>query len=220
MSRFTRCQLKAILRKGVEAMAMTEKFCDRFNGFLVLNHRSDLNATAPDKESEDYFCRDENLRYPILTIYESEPDQEYFGKCKEEKVRYEIGVLDQLVEDCGDCNECDGRKEEQLYKDTHKLLKWLVAYIQTITAYTNGAGECIWQSNLFPIPAGYTANLPMTRRFQTPFRRDNKTSKGNRWRGVADNLYGTFRIFYFCFWDCEEPEVNLELDTLDEKDCC
>lgn len=216
---FTRKDLIRLLRKYAMYNAAADgRKCSRLNGFMLLEHKSDLNADSPLKEQSNYFFRGKT-RYPMLTLFESEHEDIFFKNCKDEKVRYELGVIDQKITDCDNCDDCEKRDEAAIYDDTKQMLQKVVAFIKTIKCYKK-ENEAIWESSLFTATDGYVEDAITTNKLQNKIRRLNKSSRGGKWRNVSkDALYGNFNILNIPFWECGKT-LSVDEEALLDENCC
>lgn len=104
------------------------KPCMRLNGLVVIDDKFNWdNDSFEAKSRKDfYFSRDQQkLLFPVLAI---SIDNHTLGDFKNQQYRnfchaFALGVVDQKVIDCINCDDCDKRNEIEIYNDVSILLR-------------------------------------------------------------------------------------------------
>ena len=143
-------QFYGLLKEAARACPASGSACTQIQTFRALAfhgateiNTDNLGATMNDRdkpyfwsriwESNNYSSNGLGFRWPALVVFERNALREYaFGPRPKVKRWLEIGVIDALadgVENGVYLAGCDGRTIHDIFRDTEKLLAWVLAYV-------------------------------------------------------------------------------------------
>lgn len=211
-----------------------EEPCHRINSLVVVGDKFDFDKdfVAARKINPFYFSRSGNsVAFPALVISEVVDNLSKYKNGRYGKFchRFEFGILDQAKEKCTNCKPCDKRKDEELYRDTAKLLTNLINEISNIKSYViKPTNEKVFMPKPLMdalIAAGkYQAasdSMQTSSIINRNFIDNNSSIDIKRIKLQRPNLIGMFAILTICEICYDEPmEYKVRELTDSEKNCC
>lgn len=207
--------------------------CERLNSFVIINDKFDFEKdfVAGKKINPYYFSRASGkIAYPVLAFSEV---SDILGDYKNEKFRkfchrFEVGILDQVKEKCTNCKPCEKRKEDEVYRDTAKLLYNILNDVSSIKAWIAQPDdvEVFAPKTLmdaYVLSGAYTSykevpKLSSVMNFN--FKERNTTIDFRKIKLQKSNLIGYFAIITFCEVCPPGSSAYKIREVTNQEDCC
>lgn len=228
-----------------------DTYCQRIQTYVMPTNKSKLRLEnfgvniLKNYNKNYYFQHKGQNKFPALILSEVPGWQENKNGAKKHCCKFEIGVLDKLIENCGsNCGYCGKRTEQEIYADTKKLLDQACLYLETIVSARpykfekNEAGVIIgkkyttekydWVSEVVLEHLisegkidGADQHHVVTSKFRKSLSLNNTRQNINQWHYPKD-YYGIWTQIIICTnLSCDQPDWNVH----DHKDkinlqCC
>lgn len=221
---------------ATKALAMasdSEEPCERLNSFMIVGDKFDFENDYPaaKRKNPHIWSRSAaKVAYPSLVLSES---ADMMGQYKNENYskfchRFEIGVLDQPKENCIDCKPCDKRREQEIFRDTAKLLANVLNQISVMSSYiaqpgdvqvfaTKGMMDAYVTATVY---TSYKEDMKTGAAMKYNFRNRNATIDLRKIKLQKANLIGYFAIITVCDV-CPQSDMSFKVrDNQPKEECC
>jgi len=233
--KFTLEDAYRLFMESVMYQEPTNNSCETVNSWVVMEGQRDLakpmfGLTPNEIDSNEYFSRN-NAGFPIListiesTNFVGISDIIYFK-------RIQLGVVDQLIEDCVNCSPCEKRTVEKIYWDTEQLLRLSMAYISDVDYYevkrTIDSAEVTtfeWHNNQIIIQLKAEGQIDSyinhsKGKLGRILGRNNTSIPATRWQYLTKRIYGVYVSFQLpIIMECTPEDFKLHTYKIDNSKC-
>lgn len=237
-----------LFNNAVRFYPITSLNCLRPQTFAVLDSMSNLSTpnlakVLCDKNKPYFYSRIwEDLKYnpsqlkfdyPLVVVFELNGDAtDLFSSRQKTCYNLQLMVVDSYKEEkcreCVDCNSCESRTINEIYRDTETILYNILSYLSDLIVTTSGLVLNLQHFNALNVltPNSLTKDAAKSNKLNDGLRKSNLNNLSFRFEGKGvDNLYGTVINLKVCLDKCNDENMYNDIEILNNGEvndigCC